>query len=59
MKFEINGGEIMARMTLNIDGSKLDRECFGIFRWRIKLSFFFMRIAARVLRCGIHITDGD
>lgn len=37
------------RTTLRIDGRKLDRAAFGLFRWRRVLALLLFRLGSRVL----------
>ena len=59
MKLKLDGKELIQRVTLEIDMRPVYREAFGVFRWRLKLSKLLLRMAVRVLRCGVHITDWD
>lgn len=41
------------RTTIRVDGRRLDRAAFGVFRWRRRLAMLFFWLGSRVLRIGL------
>lgn len=48
-KAEFHGSELTERLTLVLDESKLEREAFGIFKWRLRVAKQLLALAVRVL----------
>jgi hypothetical protein len=53
----IKGKHLMRSMTVVIDATRLERQAFGIFGWRLWLARRCFGLGVTVLRCGLEIKE--
>lgn len=52
-KIQIDGKDVMRHFTINLDKKELERECLGVFKWRLRLGMMFLFFAAKIMRTNV------
>lgn len=48
-KLKFSRNEILNRITLEINTKELEREVFGLFRWRLRLGVAVMKLGVKII----------
>lgn len=57
MKLELRREKILSNLVLNLDMTLVQRECFGIFSWRMRVARILFLTGAKVLGVGVAFVD--